>query len=229
MLVSIIIPVFNGEKYLRECIDSALNQTLYSHNYEVLVVDDGSTDGTGAICMEYEGRIKYYYKENGGTASALNVGIHFANGEYIKWLSADDVLLGNALQTMITKVGESDSDPTNSIYYTNYHVIDKNGEFLRDYIESGNDEAVLWDRFFGNGSTSLIHREIFDKIGVFDSGLPHSEDYEFWLRATMLHGIKMKLIPIFSLNYRNHPDQLTNRVGGKLDKMIKMAIRGKMG
>src|SRR6056300_539020 len=228
MLVSIIIPVFNGEKYLRECINSALDQTLYSHNFEVIVVDDGSTDQTANICMEYEGRIKYYYKENGGTATALNVGIHFANGLYIKWLSADDVLLGNALQKMIEGVGNSNADPTNTIYYTNYHVIDKNGDFLRDLVETGHDESVLWQKFFGNGSTSLIHRDVFEKIGSFDSGLPHSEDYEFWLRATQLHGMKLELIPIFTINYREHPDQLTNKIGGKLDNVIKKTIRGKM-
>ena len=100
---------------------------------------------------------------------------------------------------------------------------------MRDLKEPGHDESVLWKKFFGNGSTSLIHREVFRKIGNFESKLPHSEDYEFWLRATMLHGIKLQLIPVFTLNYREHTGQMTNRVGGKLDNLIKMSIRGKMG
>jgi glycosyltransferase involved in cell wall biosynthesis len=223
--VSIIIPVFNGEKYLRECIESAISQ----HNCEVLVVDDGSTDSTSAICMEYADKIKYYYKENGGTASALNVGIHFANGEYIHWLSADDVLLGNAISLMIGWIGLHDTDPKNCIYYTHYHIIDQYGRFMRDLKEPKRPESDLWKLFYGNGSTSLIHKEIFEKIGNFDARLPHSEDYEFWLRATQLHGIKLQLIPIFTINYRNHPDQLTNKVGGRLDKIIKKAVKERMG
>jgi GT2 family glycosyltransferase len=120
-------------------------------------------------------------------------------------------------------------DPYNTIYYTNYHVIDHRGIFLHDFKEPGHPEEMLWNFFFGNGSTTLIHSEIFEKIGNFDAGLPHSEDYEFWLRATMLHGIKMKLIPLFTLNYRQHPDQLTNKIGGTLDKAIKEGIKLRMG
>lgn len=230
MLVSIIIPVFNGEKYIKEAIVSALNQDLPPQEFEVIVVDDGSTDKTADICMEFADRIRYFYKENGGTASALNVGIFSAFGSYIKWLSADDVLLPDACRKMLKWIADNDSENmVNTIYYTNYHVIDQNGLFLRDFVEPGHDEQELWKKFFGNGSTSLIHREIFQKIGDFDAGLPHSEDYEFWLRATMLHGVKMQLIPLFTLNYRNHPDQLTNKVGGSLDKVIKEAVKVRMG
>jgi len=230
MLVSIIIPVFNGEKYLREAIASAVNQDLPQDEFEVLVINDGSTDGTVDICMEFAENVKYYYKKNGGTASALNVGVHFANGDYVKWLSADDVLLPDACRKMLYWIKNNDPDGClNTIYYTNYHVIDQKGVFLHDFKEPGHPESMLWNFFFGNGSTSLIHSEIFKKIGDFDTGLAHSEDYEFWLRATMLHGIKMKLIPMFTLNYRNHPDMMTRKIGGTLDKVIKEAIKVRMG
>jgi len=209
---------------LRECIESALRQP----NCEVIVVNDGSIDETTNICMEYP-EIKYYWKENGGTASALNMGINFANGQYIKWLSADDVLLDNGIAKMLEWIGLHETDPQNSIYYTNYHIINEKGEFKADFKEAGHPNDMLWNFFFGNGSTTLIHREIFKKIGDFDSGLPHSEDYEFWLRATMLHHIKMQLIPIFTINYRNHSEQLTHKVGGKLDEIIKHGIRERMG
>ena len=225
VLVSIVIPVYNGEKYLRECIESAIKQA----NCEVIVVNDGSTDDTNKICMEYDESIKYVYKENGGTASALNAGIHFAKGEYVHWLSADDVMLDNAIATILHWIGNSDTNPKDCIYYTNYHIIDKDGEFIDDFTEPGHPSSMLWKFFFGNGSTTLIHKEIFTKIGLFDAQLPHSEDYEFWLRATMLHGITLKLIPMFTINYRRHADQLTNRVGGSLDKVIKHAIKERMG
>jgi glycosyltransferase involved in cell wall biosynthesis len=230
MLVSIIIPTFNQGKYLRECIVSALNQDISQNKVEVIVVNDGSSDDTSDICMEFADRIKYVYKQNGGTASALNAGITMAKGEYIHWLSSDDVMLDNAINHMLHWIDENDrGNAPNTIYYTNYHVIDDRGLFLRDFKEPGHPESKLWDFFFGNGSTTLIHREIFEKIGDFDSGLPHSEDYEFWLRATMLHDINMRLIPLFTINYRNHSEQLTNKVGGSLDKAIKIAIRERMG
>ena len=230
MLVSIIIPTFNQGKYLRECIISALNTDMPAHEFEVIVVNDGSTDETSDICLEFADKINYVYKENGGTASALNAGIALSEGDYIHWLSSDDVILPDACRKMLKWIAANDTEEmVNTIYYTNYHVIDDRGLFLRDFKEPGHDESVLWDKFFGNGSTSLIHREVFRKIGDFDSGLPHSEDYEFWLRATMLHGVKMTLIPIFTINYRNHAEQLTNKVGGSLDKAIKIAIKERMG
>ena len=230
ILVSIIIPTYNQSKYLRESIVSALNQDLPPNEFEVIVVNDGSTDDTASVCMEFADKIRYFYKENGGTASALNAGIYASMGDYIHWLSSDDVLLPDACRKMLKWIADNDSkNMVNTIYYTNYHVIDDRGLFLRDFKEPGHNESVLWDKFFGNGSTTLIHKEIFKKIGDFDSGLPHSEDYEFWLRATMLHGVKMTLIPLFTLNYRNHAKQLTNTIGGTLDKPIKEAIKKRMG
>ena len=90
-LVSIIIPVYNGENYLAEAINSALSQTY--NNIEVIVINDGSKDQTDTICKSYGDRIKYLKKENGGVASALNFGIDNMNGEYFSWLSHDDLYL----------------------------------------------------------------------------------------------------------------------------------------
>ena len=87
-LVSIVIPVYNGENYLREAIESALSQTYES--IEILVVNDGSTDQTEQIAGAYGDRIRYFYKPNGGVASALNLAIREMKGEYFSWLSHDD-------------------------------------------------------------------------------------------------------------------------------------------
>lgn len=90
-LVSIVIPVYNGANYMREAIDSAINQTY--DNIEIIVVNDGSTDNgeTERIALSYGDKIKYYKKENGGCASALNYGISKMQGEWFSWLSHDDV------------------------------------------------------------------------------------------------------------------------------------------
>lgn len=215
--VSIIIPVYNGEKYIKECVESALAQTYDS--YEVIVIDDGSTDKTLDILCGID-FITVLIKPNGGTASALNTGIRNAKGKWIKWLSADDVLYPDALRTMMESVNDD-----HTIYYTNYHIIDSDSNIIGQFVEPNRDTNQLWDLFFGNGSSSLIHRNVFEKCGLYDESLTHSEDYEFWLRVTQVYGVRMKLLPFFSLKYRRHPDQLTNRVGGSLDSLIKNKVR----
>lgn len=216
--ISIIIPVYNGEKFIQEAIESALNQDY--ENKEVIVVDDGSTDDTRALILQYWGKITMVLQSNQGTANALNTGIRNSVGEWIKWLSADDVLYPNALTETMKQV-----DDKNCIYYTSYDYIgDHGGEF----IEPERDINDLWSFFYGNGSTSLIHKSVFNKCGVFDDSLKHSEDYEFWLRATMVYGVKLKLIPIKTIKYRIHSGQLTNKAGGSNDVMIKNKIRGLM-
>ena len=94
--VSIIIPVYNGENYIREAIDSALSQTY--KNIEIIVVNDGSKDNTDEICKSYGKKIKYIKKENGGVATALNTGIKAAKGQYIAWLSHDDLYKENRIE-----------------------------------------------------------------------------------------------------------------------------------
>jgi len=98
--ISIIVPVYNAERYLNRCVDSILAQTFT--DFEVLLIDDGSTDKSGVICDEYAGkdeRVKVFHKENGGVSSARNVGLENANGEWISFVDADDCLNGDALET----------------------------------------------------------------------------------------------------------------------------------
>jgi len=219
VLVSIIIPVFNGEKFISQAIESALNQTY--KDIEIIVVDDGSTDKTWWM-LTHQFRKKGVipvHKENGGTASALNFGIKLAKGEWIKWLSADDVLRPDAVETMMDWAVEK-----NCIYYTHYHIIDEKGKIKREFREQARPESDLWNLFYGNGSSSLIHKDLFTVCGLFDESLRHSEDYEFWLRATQIYGMRLLLIPEFTLLYRNHPDQLTEKVGGTLDVQIKDSV-----
>lgn len=97
--VSIVIPVYNGENFLREAIESALNQSY--KNKEVIVVNDGSTDGeqTAAIANSFGSAIRYFHKENGGVASALNVALRSMQGDFFTWLSHDDLISPNRIET----------------------------------------------------------------------------------------------------------------------------------
>mgnify|MGYP001610144553 CR=1 FL=1 len=216
-MVSIIIPVYNGEKYLREAIQSALDQNY--DNKEIIVIDDGSIDSTKDIMLEYAG-IDQIFKTNGGTASALNSGIRKSSGEWIKWLSADDVLYPDAISEMMRNVTDR-----NTIHYTHYDYINEFGEITGEFVEHDRPESELWGYFYGNGSSSLIHKDVFRKVGLFDDSLRHSEDYEFWLRATQVYGCKLSLINLKPLKYRRHPDQLTHKVGGSNDSLIKNKIK----
>jgi glycosyltransferase involved in cell wall biosynthesis len=192
-------------------------------DFEIIVVDDGSGDETLKILKEYIDKVFVILKTNGGTASALNRGIKHAlygTGDWIKWLSADDEMLPDCLENLVKMC----SNPM-AIYYTNYHIIDAKGKHVKDFVEPKRPVSDLWTLFYGNGSSSFIHKNVFDRCGLFDESLRFGEDYEFWLRATMLYNVNLTLIPEFTVNYRNHPDQLTHKVGGRNDIIIKQKIK----
>lgn len=107
MKISIIIPVYNTEQYLRACLDSVLSQSFA--DYEVLLIDDGSTDGSGSICDAYaqrDNRIRVFHKENGGVSSARNLGLDNARGEWVYFVDSDDEMLPGGLQTLADGIGE---------------------------------------------------------------------------------------------------------------------------
>lgn len=108
-LVSIIIPVYNAEKYIRRCLDSILRQAF--QDFEVIIVNDGSTDKSLEICLEYQSsKVRIITQKNGGPSSARNRGILEARGEYIRFVDADDYILENSTQLMVEKMEEKDSD-----------------------------------------------------------------------------------------------------------------------
>jgi glycosyltransferase involved in cell wall biosynthesis len=224
MLVSIVIPVYNTEKFIKECIESALNQTY--RQIEIIVVDDGSTDNSLKIIKKFSDQIKVISKSNGGTASALNLGIKEMNGDWFKWLSADDLLYPNAIQDLIDEAKKLD-DMTNCILYSNYDIIDYNGKILRQFIESNYNSinsfelnTILLDHHIGNATTSLIHKSAFERFGMFDENVGFAEDYELWLRFCILHKCRLHLVPKILAKYRIHETQLTAK---KMDKALENA------
>lgn len=222
--VSVIIPVFNGEKYLDECIESAINQTY--QDIEIITVNDGSTDNTAEILKKYTNKIKIITKKNGGISSALNAGIKVAQGEWIKWLSADDSLYPDCIEELILAT-EKLEDKEKHILYSNYDYIDSEGKITSRQIEHNYNDlddfefnVILLDHFIGNGTTSLIHRSVIDRFGLFDSKLSHSQDYELWLRYSILHNCRLHLIPKILAKYRIHQGQMTK---SNIKKSIEQA------
>jgi len=227
MKVSIVIPVYNAEKYIRECVESAINQTY--GNIEIITINDGSTDNSLRILQEYSDKIKIISKSNGGTASALNIGIENMTGEWFKWLSADDVLYPNAIQELILE-GKKFKDKKKSILYSNYEIIDSEGKTIKEFIEPNYNElsefelnTLLLDHHIGNGTTSLIHKSALDEYGVFDERIGFAEDYELWLRFCLIYGCRLVLVPKVLAKYRLHENQLTQSKAEKaLDNATKI-------
>lgn len=187
-LVSIVIPVYNGSNYMCEAIDSALAQTY--ENCEVIVVNDGSTDDgkTEDIARSYGNRIRYYHKENGGVATAMNLGIQKMKGEYFSWLSHDDIFYPDKIKLQVDAISKS-GDPTTIAYgsFVNWDM-DKNEKgkvnlldlYDRNQLEAGCFAVVF---LAIHGSTVLIHRKHFERVGVYDTELLATQDSEFLFRA----------------------------------------------
>jgi teichuronic acid biosynthesis glycosyltransferase TuaG len=204
--VSIIIPFYNCA-YVNQAINSALNQT-YS-NVEVIVVDDGSTMHTEKL-KPYLEKIKYIRKENGGTATAVNRGIEESEGEYIAWLSSDDVFFENKLSLQISYMLKNEAIAS----FTNYDVIDKNGNDLLKCVGQrfkNENEIIpeLTKRNPINGSTVVIKKNILENVGKFNPNFKYTHDYEMWLRLT-LKGYKIYYLDEVLLKYRTHPKSGTN-------------------
>lgn len=210
-LVSIVIPVFNGANYMREAIDSAVNQTY--KNIEVIVIDDGSTDETENIAKSYGNKIKYIKKENGGVASALNLGIKKANGEYISWLSHDDSYKKEKIFKQINRLKKlSPKQRKHAILYSNYEIIDKNSnktfsiQWESDFDLEKLDKPIF-SLFHGliHGCTLLIPKVCFEEVSFFDERLFTTQDYALWLK--MFPKYKLIFQSQLLINSRSHDEQ----------------------
>jgi hypothetical protein len=205
-LVSIVIPVYNGSKYLSEAIDSALAQTY--KNFEVIIVNDGSNDNgkTERIAKSYGKKIIYFKKKNGGVGSALNYGIKKMRGEWFSWLSHDDIYLPNKLAEQIRFLN---SHPNANFIFSAYENIDEHGEVL---LQPGKDwvpgpEPQFRQLLEGNkfsGCATLIHKSCFVKTGLFNEKNRLSQDYEMWIK--MAYYFKLFRCPGILVRRRIHPD-----------------------
>jgi len=210
-LVSIVIPVFNGSNYMREAIDSALAQTY--DNIEIIVVNDGSKDNTEEIAKSYGDKIRYFSKDNGGTSTALNMGIANMRGDYFAWLSHDDQFKPQKIQREVEELARL-SDK-NTIMLSNYEAINENYELIASlHVENMIAEypnRALSKHFHVLYSTmhccGLISKKCFDKVGVFDVDFRVAHDHEMLRR--LFENFPSKLIPEVLLTAR----ESSNRQG----------------
>jgi len=234
MKVSIIIPVYNVEKYLEECIESAINQT-YPH-IEIIAVNDGSTDKSLQILEKFSNKIKIISKNNEGKASACNQGLKFASGEWIKVLDADDVLYPTAIEELMTAANKMENKKQ-TILYGNYEHIDLEGKIIDSVDESDynslsnfNFNVRLLDHYIGNEDTLLIHKSTIDEYGFYKEKIPF-EDYELRLRYCLLNGCRLHHIKKIISKYRMRFDQNRKQKAKKFLKesdKIKKSILSKL-
>lgn len=212
--VSIVIPVFNGANYLREAIDSALAQTY--ENVEVLVINDGSVDdgATEAIAKAYGNAITYYCKANGGVASALNVGIRLATGDYISWLSHDDLYCPQKIERQIAVLASNPSPET--ILYSDYEMIDAENSLLKTVRLDAATPADIRQAFLKllflasvHGCSLLLPKKCFVEVGYFNESLRTTQDYDVWFRLLKL-GYEFRHIPEILIRSRIHREQGTH-------------------
>ena len=178
MKVSVIVPAYNVQKYIRKCLDSLVNQTL--KNYEVIIVNDGSTDTTQAIINEYVSKypcLKTYEKENGGMSSARNYALKYATGEYIAFVDSDDYVELNFLEEMYNKAKKDDSDVVICDYYALNEEVKRYTTCHMNYSNSKKIEYLLsppmvWSK--------LIKKDIMDKVR-FTEGIFY-EDLDICMR-----------------------------------------------
>ena len=207
--VSFLMAVYDGEIYLDEAIQSVLNQTL--HDFEFIIINDGSTDGTAKIIERYrreDGRIRAYEQPNRGLVVALNRGLELARGEYVARMDADDI---SVPERVATQVAFMDAHQEVGICGTWIETIGTPHGDVRRYPT---DDAtirswLLFESVLAHPSI-VMRRELLMKTGLsYDAGYVHAEDYDLWVRAA--RHTALANIPEVLLRYRLHPQQVVQK------------------
>lgn len=227
--ISIVIPAYNASNYLSEAIDSALTQTY--PNTEIIVVNDGSKDdgATERVALSYGDKIRYFSKENGGSSSALNMGIANMTGEWFSWLSHDDLYLPEKLEKQVSYIDSlkiDNSELPNHIIFSAHELIDSNGKTIKHCNKQKALAAAKKLNSFPNngyliaeptehnfhGCSCLVHRDAFAKIGCFDEKLRLLNDVDLWFRLYAAN-YKVHYIPEPLVKGRVHAKQVSKSIG----------------
>lgn len=211
-LVSILIPVFNGANYLEEAIESALNQDY--PNIEILLINDGSNDGgqTSAILRNYEDKVRVFNKENGGVASALNLGIKNMKGDFFSWLSHDDLYYPSKISEAFEAYQNQSHE--NVIIYSDYLVFssDNPSGYLEKMSKISPSQFRYWliTKSQLHGCTLFIPKTAFIECGNFDETLKTTQDYDMWFRMSRKYDFIY--LDKCLVKFRIHPSQDSNKL-----------------
>lgn len=225
MKISLIIPTYNRSELLARALLSVFAQTTLPD--EVIVIDDGSTDDTQEMLQKSFPQVTYLYQENKGVSSARNIGIKHSSGNWITLLDSDDTWIKTKLEQQVTalkKAPEMKVCHTEEIWIR--HGIRVNA--MNKHKKSGGwIFAQCLPLCAMSPSSIIIHRSIFDELGVFDESLPACEDYDLWLRISNYYPVLFIEQPLIN-KYGGHEDQLSHQYWGMdrfrikaLDKLLK--------
>ncbi|MGK7876190.1 MAG: glycosyltransferase family 2 protein [Xenococcaceae cyanobacterium] len=213
--VSVIIPTYNRSHFIKDAVDSVLAQTY--QDFELIVVDDGSTDGTQEVLADYRERLKYIYQENQGRSVARNLGAKNAKGKYIAFLDSDDMWTPMKLERQLQVL---ETNPKIALVHCFTSGIDNKGRHCQELTEC---HKIHYQRTSQRGysfeaialeciiftSCIAVKRDIFLDLGGFDSSFDYLEDWDFYLRLAFNH--KIAVVPEALSLYRYHASQSGNQ------------------
>lgn len=208
--ISIIVPIYNMQHCMRRCIDSLLSQTF--RDYELLLIDDGSTDNSAAICDEYldkDSRIQVYHKPNGGLSDARNYGLQRAKGKYTIFADPDDYVDEKGLDLLFETAEREQADITICDLY-------REDEYSRHYMSQQpselKPEIILQELFWKIGGftvNKLIRRDLYQRFNIqYPKGIYGCED-DYVMAQFLLHDIKVAYVPVAFYHYVYNPTSLT--------------------
>jgi glycosyltransferase involved in cell wall biosynthesis len=211
--ISVIMPTYNQASYLPSALDSIFQQTF--SDFELIVVNDGSTDQTKDILETYQTRFNFQVicQENSKLPKALNTGFAEAKGEYLTWTSSDNILLPNMLAVLSKALDENDKV---GMVYADWQVIDHDGNLLGEVNTIDFDRYLLRRLNFIN-ACFLYRRTCMDKVGLYDPDYIYAEDWEYWFRISKYFPIIRIPRPLYK--FRIHGKSLTeSEVLSQVDK-----------
>lgn len=211
--VSIILPVYNGERYLEQSIRSVLNQTYT--DLELVIVNDCSTDYTETIIMKFvneDKRVKYIRNdENMKLPGSLNVGFSHATGEYYTWTSDDNMYRNDAIATMVKYL---EDNPEIGMVYSDYTVINENGDMVKEIVGHTPEYIVAANVV---GACFMYRKEVAHAVGNYDVSAFLIEDYDYWIRIYL--STKVAKIERDLYYYREHQSSLTSTKARDIQNM----------
>lgn len=211
-LVSCIVPVFNGERFLREALDSILAQT--HRPLDVIVVDDGSTDGTAAIVSTYGAKLRYLRQRNAGPAAARNLGLTVARGDYVAFLDADDLWHHEKLALQLERFQARPELELCVTLVQNFWIAELRHE--QERYRGDRISQPLPGYIF---QSLLARRSVFDIVGQLNEALRLGEDVEWFIRATD-EGIMMDLLPEVLVSRRLHQNNISRPITASRDALL---------
>ena len=217
--VTVIIPTYNRAGCLREAVDSVLAQDF--RDFELIVVDDGSTDDTPRLLQEYGEAIRVFRQENRGVSAARNAGIAVSRGALIAFLDSDDLWLQGKLARQV----EFFKAHAGALICQTEEIWVRNGRRVNPGKRHRKRGGMIFepslDLCLVSPSAVMVRRELFDRVGLFDESLPACEDYDLWLRVSCRFPIGLIETPLI-VKRGGHADQLSRT--GRLDQFRIAAI-----